>query len=273
MRFLFLSNQLLHGLRTRCVDWLGAFAVVLLLLIARVTNVAAHPLGNFTINHYARLEIAPTQVQLYIVYDFAEIPTFQAKQILDVNADGNLTQDERTKYLAAVLKETTSNLALTIGGKRAELSLVPNSAQLEFLQGQGGLEIMQVRARYTTALDMNSVPVVIQYRDDNYRERLGWREIVAKPVGDVAITQSNVRTTETSDELRKYPEDLLSNPLSDREASLTVTRNPNPTVAASTESHSNSNSILIVALVLGVIAVVSLLAAFFLLRAKPPVAR
>ncbi len=273
MHILFLSNQLLRGLRAKRVVWLGAFAVALLLFAARATNVAAHPLGNFTINHYARLEIAPTQIKLYIVYDFAEIPTFQAKQTLDVNSDGNLTEDERTQYLAALLNETSANLMLTIGGKHAELSLVPNSPQLEFLSGQGGLEIMQVRARYTTTLDLNSAPVVIQYRDDNYRERLGWREIVAKPVGDVAITHSNVRATETSDELRKYPENLLANPLNDREASLTVTHNPNSKVTASNESSSNSTSILITASVLIVIAVVSLLAAFFIARAKPPIAR
>ncbi len=272
MRF-FLSNQLLHGLRERRVVWLGAFAAALLLLIARVANVAAHPLGNFTINHYARLEIAPTQIQLYIVYDYAEIPTFQAKQTLDVNGDGNLTEEERAQYLNALLKETTSNLALTIGGKRAELSLVPNSAQLEFLPGQGGLEIMQVRARYTTALDLNSAPVVIQYRDDNYRERLGWREIVAKPTDGVTITQSNVRATETSDELRKYPDNLLANPLNDREAALSVTHNTTSTVGTSNESPSNSNSILIVALALGVIALVSVLSAFFITRTKPPAAR
>lgn len=273
MCFLFLSKQLLRGLRGTRVLLFGAFAVALLLSVARVMNVAAHPLGNFTINHYARLEIAPTQLQLYTVYDFAEIPTFQAKQTLDVNSDGNLTAEERAQYLAALLKETTSNLTLTIGGKRAELLLVPKSAQLEFLPGQGGLEIMQVRARYTTALDLSDAPIEIQYRDDNYRERLGWREIVAKPAGDVAITESNVRATETSNELRKYPENLLANPLNDREASLTVAHNPNSTVTAGNESPSNSNSILIVALVLGVIAVVSLLAALLISRAKPSVTR
>lgn len=273
MRVLFLSNQLLREIRKRRVGSLCAFMLALLLFSAHFTGVAAHPLGNFTINHYARLEIAPTQLQLYIVYDFAEIPTFQAKQTLDVNGDGNLTEEKHAQYLNALLKETTSNLTLTIGGRRADLSLVPNSAQLEFLPGQGGLEIMQVRVRYTVALDLSGAPVAIQYRDDNYRERLGWREIVAKSTGGATITQSNVRATETSDELRKYPDNLLANPLNDREAALTVTRNTTSTIGTSNESHSNSNSILIIASVLIVIAVVSLLAAFFVARAKPPIAR
>ncbi len=273
MRVLFLSNQLLREIRERRVGSLCAFMLALLLFSAHFTSVAAHPLGNFTINHYARLEIAPTQLQLYIVYDFAEIPTFQAKQTLDVNGDGNLTEDERAQYLNALLKDTTSNLTLTIGDKRAELSLVPNSAQLEFSPGQGGLEILQVRVRYTTALDLSGAPVAIQYRDDNYRERLGWREIVAKPIGGATITQSNVRATETSDELRTYPDNLLANPLNDREAALTATRYTTSTAGTSNESPSNSNLILIVALALGGIALISLSAAFFISRGKPPVAR
>lgn len=250
-----------------------AFAVVCLLFSTHAAPVSAHPLGNFTINHYARLEIAPTQVQLYIVFDLAEIPTFQAKQTLDANTDGNVTDEERKQYLTAFLEEIKSNLTLEIAGKRADLSLVPNTAELEFLPGQGGLEIMQIRVRYTTPLDLAREPVAIRYRDDTYRERLGWREIVAKPMGEVVITQSNVRATETSDELRKYPQDLLANPLNDREASLTVTRDPNSVAAKGIESSSSSNSILILGLVLFVIALVSVLVIIFIFRSKPRTVR
>lgn len=250
-----------------------AFAVVCLLFSTHAAPVSAHPLGNFTINHYARLEIAPTQVQLYIVFDLAEIPTFQAKQTLDVNNDGNLTDEERKQYLTSFLEEIKSNLTLDIGGQPAELSLVPNTAQLEFLPGQGGLEIMQVRARYSTPFQLGNAPIALRYRDDIYRERLGWREIVAKPLGDVVITQSNVRATETSDELRKYPQDLLANPLNDREASLTATRGANSAAARGNESSSSFNSILIYGLILGVIAVVFVLVAFFISRGKPGVPR
>jgi nickel/cobalt exporter len=41
---------------------------------------AAHPLGNFTINHFAGLTIAPDRVDLDIVIDMAEIPAFQERQ-------------------------------------------------------------------------------------------------------------------------------------------------------------------------------------------------
>ena len=45
---------------------------------ALATSAKAHPLGNFTINRYSRIE--PSRNRLYVLYvlDLAEIPTFQA---------------------------------------------------------------------------------------------------------------------------------------------------------------------------------------------------
>ena len=41
----------------------------------------AHPLGNFTINHYAGIRVEPGRVILDVVIDQAEIPTFQERQL------------------------------------------------------------------------------------------------------------------------------------------------------------------------------------------------
>jgi choline-sulfatase len=41
----------------------------------------AHPLGNFTINRFSRVEVAGPQVYVDYVLDLAEIPTFQAGRI------------------------------------------------------------------------------------------------------------------------------------------------------------------------------------------------
>ena len=67
-------------------------AVLMAALVAGLTLVPqgtayAHPLGNFTINRYARLEVYRDAVQIHYVVDMAEIPTFQL--IGDVDADGN----------------------------------------------------------------------------------------------------------------------------------------------------------------------------------------
>ena len=56
--------------------------------------VAAHPLGNFTINHYAEVRVEPERVLLDVVIDQAEIPTFQARQAFDTDGDGEVSDDE-----------------------------------------------------------------------------------------------------------------------------------------------------------------------------------
>src|SRR5258708_13593207 len=38
---------------------------------------AAHPMGNFSVSHYARFELTAQGIQLTYVLDLAEIPTFE----------------------------------------------------------------------------------------------------------------------------------------------------------------------------------------------------
>ena len=54
----------------------------------------AHPLGNFTINHYSSLEFAEENARITYVLDLAEIPTLQQKESLDADGDGELSDKE-----------------------------------------------------------------------------------------------------------------------------------------------------------------------------------
>jgi len=49
----------------------------LLICFVFVPVAFAHPLGNFTINHYAGLQIKPDSIAVDLVIDMAEIPAFQ----------------------------------------------------------------------------------------------------------------------------------------------------------------------------------------------------
>ena len=53
----------------------------------------AHPLGNFTINRYSRIEPSGDRVYVLYVLDMAEIPTFQAQPT--VRADGEAVYAQR----------------------------------------------------------------------------------------------------------------------------------------------------------------------------------
>ena len=57
--------------------------VILVALAALVVPVAAsaHPLGNFTINRFSRVEVSGHRLYVVYVLDLAEIPTFQAGRI------------------------------------------------------------------------------------------------------------------------------------------------------------------------------------------------
>ena len=52
-------------------------AVVTVALLAPLAA-KAHPLGNFTINTFSRVEVSGDRVYVRYVLDMAEIPTFQA---------------------------------------------------------------------------------------------------------------------------------------------------------------------------------------------------
>ena len=57
--------------------------VALLLALAPTTPAAAHPLGNFSVNQYSRLEIGTTEARLVYVLDLAELPTVADRALLD----------------------------------------------------------------------------------------------------------------------------------------------------------------------------------------------
>src|SRR5438876_4874463 len=74
-------------------------ALLLLLASAWTITALAHPLGNFTINHYARLEIGGQKINVRYVIDMAEIPTFQELQAITGKTDGSPTKAELETYV------------------------------------------------------------------------------------------------------------------------------------------------------------------------------
>jgi nickel/cobalt exporter len=62
-------------MRRRLFVVLIAVAAVVL---ASAGTASAHPLGNFTVNHYAGIELAGNRVYVHYALDLAEIPTFSS---------------------------------------------------------------------------------------------------------------------------------------------------------------------------------------------------
>ncbi|MFL5675429.1 MAG: nickel/cobalt transporter [Chloroflexota bacterium] len=186
---------------------------------------AAHPLGNFTINHYAGVRVEPDRVRLDIVIDQAEIPTFQARLDFDTDGDGEVSDAETDAGRATACTALEPDLALTIDGARR--TLVLDEAGLAFPSGVGGLNTMRIVCGFSTTLDAPlAAGARVAFADSSFPDRLGWREIVTSGSGvtlSAADTAPALRTSSTSDRLRTYPTNLLTQALADTSVAISVT--------------------------------------------------
>jgi ABC-type nickel/cobalt efflux system permease component RcnA len=190
-------------------------AVVATLLLPAV--VVAHPLGNFTINHYAGLRVEPDRVLLDVVIDKAEIPAFEARIDVDLDGDGEMSPEELDAGRVAMCEALASNLRLTADG--APLELRPTSAGLSFPAGLGGLSTMRSVCGYEAALPAPlsaTAPTRLGFRDGSDPQRIGWREITVVGSGaTLAASSDELRSESASERLTAYPEESLERPLAD----------------------------------------------------------
>ena len=178
----------------------------------------AHPLGNFTTNQLAQVRIDEGQARVHYVLDQAEIPTFQQIQRFDASGNGTIEGAERRPLLASDLAEISSGLELTADGEALRLG-APRDALLSFPPGQGGLLLTRIEVDFTAPLsrDVRRVALV----NGAFPGRIGWHAIQILPGSGTDVT-SSVPATDPTDALRSYPQDLLSSPADDLEASFKV---------------------------------------------------
>jgi ABC-type nickel/cobalt efflux system permease component RcnA len=181
----------------------------------------AHPMGNFSINHYTKISFERNGIGVSYIIDLAEIPTYQELQQGNVSAD---IADKAVKHFVEQRgAELGRVLSLLIDGKRAPLRLV--SSQVIFPPGAGGLPTMKMGFVYRAAYgrDDHSVggrPATLQYADDNFPGHAGWKEIVAVANPGVSFISSSAPPTDRSAGLTNYPTDLLNSPPQDSSATI-----------------------------------------------------
>ncbi len=203
-----MSTQRQMGLAPRTL--LVVLLATIPILLGPANVVLAHPLGNFTVNHYSGLAVRATEITLDFVIDMAEIPAFQEIQRIDKNGNGQVDADEGAAYHPRQCAELEKNLTLRVNQQPLRLTL--QSSSLEFPPGAGGLLTLRLTCVFQTRLSALHTPGQVDYRDDNYAERIGWREIVVQGDG-VMIANSNALTQTQSERLSAYPQDMLSAPL------------------------------------------------------------
>jgi len=206
----------------RCRSWLRRTALlgvsVPLVLLVPAPAASAHPLGNFTINHYDGLLLYPDRIENTAVVDTAEIPTISQRNAVDSDGDDTVTADERSAFASDQCDEVAAELRIEVDGTPLSWSVA--SADFTYRPGAAGLETSRLECALTTQADL-SKPAVVEFTDGYLADRLGWREITAAGDG-VALDEPSVPAQSISDELRGYPNDLLSSPLDQRSVRLTT---------------------------------------------------
>ena len=192
---------------------LVALVALAALLVGGAAVAAAHPLGNFTVNSYLRVEASGGELYLRQVVNMAEIPTFRERSAID-DAGG------LDAYAAARARERAAEIELEVDGRR--VAVAPVSQTAEVRPGQGGLEVLRYAAWYRAP---GAAPDAggdhrVNVRVPTYRDRLGWHELVVRPSSGAGVAGSTAPADDVSDELRAYPEDRLQSPITVTEASF-----------------------------------------------------
>jgi ABC-type nickel/cobalt efflux system permease component RcnA len=180
----------------------------------------AHPLGNFTINHYAGIRVELNRVLLDVVIDAAEIPAFQESTRIDADKDGTISAAEARAERERACPLLAGSLRLAVAGTR--LPLIAAQAGLSFPIGAAGLQTMRLVCVFSAALPAPlAAGTSVTFEDTSHAERAGWREIVVQGSG-TTVRPGDLPVTSISDRLRSYPADLLAQPLDIRAVTFSV---------------------------------------------------
>lgn len=214
-------------------------ALAILSMLAHPQRGYAHPMGNFSISHYAGIRVEPRFIELTYLIDMAEIPTYQELQESGIAARGD---DRRLDaYLAQKGALLAEGLSLQVNGRPARLQLISQNAI--FPPGAGGLPTMKLGFVYRAAIETFSPDsgFAVHYRDSNFAGRAGWKEIVVTSAAGASLMSSSASNVDRSGQLSNYPTDLIHSPPQDLDATFSFS-GPLETVGKSMRGNSVAGS-------------------------------
>ena len=176
----------------------------------------AHPLGNFSVNQYSRLEVEKSVIKIRQVLDLAEIPTFQEQAAIDADKDGTLSEDELNAYAERITPQFLANLRLSVNNQPLEIRA--ESKEITTPPGAGNLPTLRIEWNLIADLPNNNAVNQVVFENKNYAERLGWNEIVVNRLSGINVFDSTAFGSGITDELKAYPQETLNAPLSERTA-------------------------------------------------------
>ena len=192
----------------------GIYILTALLICAAAAS--AHPLGNFSVNEYSRLEVGKTGIKVRQILDLAEIPTLQAQTAIDTDQNGALDEAELNAYVRQITPEILSNLLLSVNDRPVEIRAEKQNASVK--EGAGGLSTLRIE--WDLIGDLPELENVnrVRFENKNYADRIGWREIVVARQNGINIFDSTAMGSGATDEIKTYPQDTLAAPLHEKSA-------------------------------------------------------
>jgi ABC-type nickel/cobalt efflux system permease component RcnA len=163
----------------------------------------AHPMGNFSINHYTKIDLSARGPELTYILDFAEIPTSEL-----FNDWGNKNVSSHAGVWASGLTVMLNSHKIPIQWKSVEAST---------LDGAGGMPVLRVVMKARLASESASE---LTFQDGNYANRTGWKEVVITHAPGVRVESATQTDRDLSQALTVYPADLTQVPPQDLTASV-----------------------------------------------------
>jgi len=210
MRTTILSKRTVHSacfLSHKAATLVAALAAVI--VAGSATLLVAHPLGNFSANHYMRFEPGPRGVQMRYVMDLAEIPTFELLREWGLHRDSPTAEIERKAGEQARI--WIGNLSLKVDGRPVQPVLESTDAVIT--DGAGNLPILRI----TAVMSLKEAPGRLEYEDHNYEGRAGWKEIVIA-ASHAQLKNPSQGDRDRSNALTAYPPDPMVAPPQDLRA-------------------------------------------------------
>ncbi|MDQ6758786.1 MAG: hypothetical protein M3Z32_02830 [Acidobacteriota bacterium] len=186
------------------------FRVLFAVLIAGVAQ--SHPMGNFSVNHYARIQVNARAVDITYVLDLAELPTFDL--LRQWGLERTSPAGDLNRKAAEQARTWAGNLVITSNGEAVKPKFI--KADLVLADGAGDLPI----ARITSHLRLDGAAGKLEYEDRNFAERAGWKEIVIGAAPSVTLDRASQGSQDRSSALTQYPQDPTVAPPQDLRAAL-----------------------------------------------------
>ncbi|MBV9613343.1 MAG: hypothetical protein JO091_12790, partial [Acidobacteriaceae bacterium] len=173
---------------------------------------AAHPMGNFSVSHYAKIQAGGRGIEIEYALDLAEIPTFEL--LRDWKLERTSPQDELDRQAAEQARQWLNKLSIRVNGRAVKARF--ESARLVIADGAGNLPILRI----TTRAHVDARGGEVSYEDGNYPDRAGWKEIVIDAGPGATLRKASQGSADISKVLTQYPPDPTLAPPQDLRAEL-----------------------------------------------------